>query len=163
MPGLICHPLAFRARARQIRHMSKSDRDPPGPHDGPPGPHNGAALDRLFDRSAGAMARAPANTARGLITVYRYSLSGLMGRQCRHLPSCSEYTHEAIGKYGLWAGSWMGLARICRCGPGGTHGIDNVLDALPAQAHWYMPWRYGLWRSTNAPREARCTQSTDDG
>ncbi|MCC5978636.1 MAG: membrane protein insertion efficiency factor YidD [Salinarimonas sp.] len=136
--------------------MSEPGKDPQRPDDG-------ATLDALFDRSARAASRAPASAARGLITVYRYSLSGLIGRQCRHLPSCSEYTHEAIGQYGLWRGGWMGLARICRCGPGGTHGIDNVPDALPAQARWYMPWRYGLWRSTNAPSEPMRAQSTDDG
>lgn len=116
-------------------------------------------LDALFD----AAARAPARTARGLILVYRYSLSGLIGRQCRHLPSCSEYTDEAIAKHGLWAGGWMGLARICRCGPGGTHGIDNVLDALPPRSRWYMPWRYGLWRGVNAPPPALDARPQDDG
>ena len=45
---------------------------------------------------------------------------GSIGRQCRHLPSCSEYTDEAISRHGLWAGGWMGVARICRCGPFGT-------------------------------------------
>jgi len=43
---------------------------------------------------------------------YQLSLSGLMGRQCRHLPSCSEYTDEAILLHGLWAGGWMGVANL---------------------------------------------------
>ncbi|MGP9821651.1 membrane protein insertion efficiency factor YidD [Salinarimonas sp. NSM] len=104
-------------------------------------------LDALFD----AAKRAPRVAARGAIRGYQLTLSGLMGRQCRHLPSCSEYTSEAIGRYGLWAGGWMGLARICRCGPFGTHGIDNVPDALPAQGRWYRPWAFGRWRGVNAP------------
>ena len=39
---------------------------------------------------------------------YQLTLSGLVGRQCRHLPSCSDYTDEAIQRHGLWAGGWMG-------------------------------------------------------
>lgn len=87
--------------------------------------------------------------ARLAIRGYQLTLSGLMGRTCRHLPSCSDYTAEAIERHGLWAGGWVGLARICRCGPGGTSGLDFVCDALPAEASWATPWRYGLWRETN--------------
>ncbi len=116
-------------------------------------------LDALFD----AASRTPALAARGLIQVYRYSLSGLIGRTCRHLPSCSEYTNEAIGQHGLWAGGWMGLARICRCGPGGTSGIDNVPEALPESATWYKPWAYGRWRGVNAPPAIRCEDAAPDG
>ncbi len=106
-----------------------------------------SALDRLFDAAAGA----PALGARGLIRVYRYSLSGLVGRQCRHWPSCSEYTEEAIRRHGLWAGGWMGAARIGRCGPWGTDGIDLVPEAPPPGGHWARPWAYGRWRGVNAP------------
>jgi putative membrane protein insertion efficiency factor len=86
------------------------------------------------------------------IRAYQLTLSGLVGRQCRHLPSCSEYTDEAIQRYGLWAGGWMGAARICRCGPFGTSGLDLVPDALPPGAGWYKPWTYGRWRGVNASR-----------
>jgi uncharacterized protein len=85
----------------------------------------------------------------GLVTLYRYSLSSLMGRQCRHLPTCSEYTIEALQRHGAWAGSWIGFARICRCRPGGTSGLDLVCESLPDDARWYRPWRYALWRRTN--------------
>jgi putative membrane protein insertion efficiency factor len=84
-----------------------------------------------------------------LLRAYKYGLSPLLGPRCRHLPSCSEYGEEAITRFGLWAGGWMTLARILRCQPWGTSGIDNVPAALPAGAHWYLPWRYGLWRTTN--------------
>jgi len=43
----------------------------------------------------------------------------------------------------------MGFARICRCRPGGTDGLDFVPETLPEGASWSRPWRYGLWRSTN--------------
>ncbi len=89
----------------------------------------------------------PALAARGLIRVYRYSLSALVGRTCRHLPTCSEFTDEAIARHGLWCGGWMGAARIWRCRPGGTHGFDPVPQNLPLRARWYRPWRYGRWSS----------------
>ncbi|MCB9994088.1 MAG: membrane protein insertion efficiency factor YidD [Hyphomicrobiaceae bacterium] len=81
-----------------------------------------------------------------LITTYRYTLSAVAGRTCRHLPTCSEFTRDAIWQHGFWAGGWMGLARFTRCRPGGTHGYDPVPVAIPAGAHWYLPWRYGRWR-----------------
>ena len=82
----------------------------------------------------------------GLIVVYRYTLSAFVGRSCRHLPTCSEYTQEAISRFGFWPGGWMGLARFVRCRPGGTHGYDPVPAGPPAMGHWYLPWRYGRWR-----------------
>ena len=88
--------------------------------------------------------------AHHLIRAYQLTLSSLMGRQCRHWPSCSEYTDQAIQRHGLWPGGWMGFARICRCGPGGTSGIDLVCEEVPARARWYVPWRYGRWRGVKS-------------
>lgn len=93
--------------------------------------------------------RAPSRIGRALITGYRYTLSPLVGFRCRHLPTCSEYADEAIARYGLWAGGWMTLARLCRCQPFGTSGLDFVPRALPAGSHWYLPWRYARWRGVN--------------
>lgn len=97
-----------------------------------------------------AVGRAPRQAARALITIYTYTFSALVGFHCRHLPTCSKFADEAIGRFGLWAGGWMTLARLCRCHPFGTSGLDLVPAALPADASWYLPWRYGLWRTTNA-------------
>ena len=97
----------------------------------------------------GAIGRGPRQAARALITAYRYTFSALIGFHCRHLPTCSSYADEAIGRFGLWAGGWMTLGRLCRCHPFGTSGLDLVPACLPANAHWYLPWRYGLWRTTN--------------
>jgi hypothetical protein len=91
----------------------------------------------------------PRRAGRLLIALYRYTLSPLIGPRCRHLPSCSEYADEAVSRFGLWAGSWIALARILRCQPWGTHGLDFVPAALPERARWYAPWRYGRWRGTN--------------
>ena len=97
-----------------------------------------------------AVVRAPRIAGRGLIKAYHYTLSPLLGWNCRHLPTCSEYADEAIGRFGLWAGGWMALARLLRCHPLGSAGLDLVPAALPGKSRWYMPWRYGRWRGTNA-------------
>jgi putative membrane protein insertion efficiency factor len=92
---------------------------------------------------------------RAMVTLYRYTVSPLIGPRCRHLPGCSEYADESITCFGLWAGSWMALARITRCQPWGTSGLDLVPGAVPADAKWWLPWRYGRWRGVNdtpAPR-----------
>jgi len=96
-----------------------------------------------------AVRLAPRRGARGLIKAYRLTLSPLVGIHCCHLPTCSEYSETAIERYGLWAGGWMTLARLLRCHPFGTSGLDFVAATLPAKSHWYMPWRYGRWRGTN--------------
>lgn len=97
----------------------------------------------------GIWRRLPRLAGRSLVTVYRYTLSPLIGPRCRHLPSCSDYADEALSRHGLWAGGWMTLARILRCHPWGTAGLDFVPGTLPGRAHWWMPWRYGRWRGTN--------------
>jgi len=97
----------------------------------------------------GAVRRTPRLLARGLVRTYRYTFSALVGFHCRHLPTCSEYADEALGRFGLWAGGWMTLARLCRCHPWGTAGIDFVAASLPPNSRWYLPWRFGRWRGTN--------------
>ena len=95
------------------------------------------------------LAGLPRQAGRLLVAIYRYTLSPLIGPRCRHLPSCSDYADEAISRFGLWAGSWMAMARILRCHPFGTHGLDFVPPQTPPNARWYLPWRYGRWRGTN--------------
>jgi putative membrane protein insertion efficiency factor len=80
----------------------------------------------------------------GLIRLYQLTLSGFIGNSCRHLPTCSEYAYEAIARHGLWSGGWLGLFRVMRCGPGGTHGMDAVPERLPDGYRGFAPWR--LWR-----------------
>ncbi|MCB1509126.1 MAG: membrane protein insertion efficiency factor YidD [Hyphomicrobiaceae bacterium] len=99
--------------------------------------------------------RWPRLIAVGLIRIYRHSLSAFFGRTCRHLPTCSSFGEEAIGRYGLWAGGWMLAARLWRCRPLGSSGLDPVPDVLPADAHWYSPWRYGRWTGAHIPPENR--------
>jgi hypothetical protein len=102
-------------------------------------------LDDLFDVSC----RAPRLAGRALVTAYRYSLSPLVGFHCRHLPTCSDFADQALDRFGLWAGGWMILARLLRCQPWGTSGLDFVPDSPPPGARWYLPWRFGRWRGVN--------------
>ncbi|MBV9261393.1 MAG: membrane protein insertion efficiency factor YidD [Pseudolabrys sp.] len=95
------------------------------------------------------LAGVPRRFGRALIAIYRNTIAALLGPRCRHLPSCSEYGDEAISRFGLWAGGWMTLARIARCQPWGTSGLDFVPRALAFRTRWYLPWRYGYWRGTN--------------
>ena len=90
--------------------------------------------------------QAPRRAAHGLIRAYQLTLSGVSGRQCRYLPTCSDYTDQAIRRHGLWAGGWMGAARICRCHPWGGKGFDPPPERVPDGADWLRPWRYGQWR-----------------
>lgn len=103
----------------------------------------------LFDFFTRRVARAPRNLGRFLVKGYRLTLSPLIGFHCRHMPTCSEYADEALARHGLWAGGWMTLARILRCHPYGTAGLDFVPEAAPTRARWFLPWRYGRWRGTN--------------
>src|SRR6201987_2030329 len=76
------------------------------------------------------------------VRIYQLTLSGFIGNSCRHLPTCSEYGYEAIARHGLWAGGWMTLFRVARCGPGGTSGFDPVPEKRDARLKWWTPWRY---------------------
>jgi uncharacterized protein len=103
--------------------------------------------------------RALRRLAHYMIALYRLTFSSLAGRQCRHFPTCSEYMDEAIQHHGLWAGLWMGIARIVRCGPFGTSGIDVIPQSLPDSAAWFKPWTYGLWRGVHPPPSPSQTDS----
>lgn len=61
-----------------------------------------------------------------LINLYQ-KIPGPWHNSCRHIPTCSEYTKEAIMLYGARKGSIMGFKRILRCTPWGTSGYDPVI------------------------------------
>ncbi|MGB3851423.1 MAG: membrane protein insertion efficiency factor YidD [Tunicatimonas sp.] len=61
-----------------------------------------------------------------LIKIYQYAISPMLGPHCRHTPTCSQYTVLAIEEWGAVRGVWLGVKRIARCHPWGTHGYDPV-------------------------------------
>ena len=60
------------------------------------------------------------------IKVYQYTISPLLGANCRFSPTCSSYTIQAIKEWGPLKGSWLGIKRISRCHPWGGEGYDPV-------------------------------------
>ncbi len=79
------------------------------------------------------------------IIVYRYTFSAFAGRECRYLPTCSEYAEEAIERNGAWKGFWLALSRLARCNPWGPSGFDPVPDLRDEYHPWWAPWRFGRW------------------
>ncbi|MDP7579488.1 MAG: membrane protein insertion efficiency factor YidD [SAR202 cluster bacterium] len=64
--------------------------------------------------------------ALGTIGFYQAAISPYLGGYCRHTPTCSNYTYEAISRYGAFKGTWLGGRRLLRCRPMGTSGYDPV-------------------------------------
>ena len=61
-----------------------------------------------------------------LIKIYQLLISPLFPSSCRYTPTCSHYIMEALQKYGLLKGGWLGVKRISRCHPWGGSGYDPV-------------------------------------
>jgi hypothetical protein len=61
-----------------------------------------------------------------LIKFYQILISPVLPSSCRYMPTCSEYSKEALKKYGLFKGGWLGVKRISRCHPWGGNGYDPV-------------------------------------
>ena len=65
-----------------------------------------------------------------LISGYRYLISPFISQSCRYLPTCSEYSIEALQTFGFFKGTCMSIKRILSCHPikflGGGEGFDPV-------------------------------------
>lgn len=64
------------------------------------------------------------------IRFYQKTISPLLGPHCRYTPTCSQYTIEAIQRFGVIKGFWMGIKRIARCHPMAEGGHDPVPENL---------------------------------
>ena len=69
----------------------------------------------------------------GVIGLYRLSLSGWLGGQCRFSPTCSHYAEEAVRTHGAIKGGLFAFRRVLRCNPFGRGGLDPVPPA-------HRPW-----------------------
>ena len=67
----------------------------------------------------------------GLIRIYQWTLSPLLGPACRFTPSCSVYTATCIERFGVRRGVYLGLKRLVQCRPLGRFGYDPPPDAYP--------------------------------
>jgi putative membrane protein insertion efficiency factor len=66
------------------------------------------------------------SAALGLVRAYQLTLSRVLPSSCRFYPSCSEYTRQAIERYGVTQGIWLGAKRLARCHPFNPGGYDPV-------------------------------------
>ena len=79
----------------------------------------------------------PANIGRGLVSIPRYAIVGLirlyqltisplLGPTCKYYPSCSHYGLEAVRRHGALKGTVMASWRVLRCNPWSNGGVDEV-------------------------------------
>ena len=62
------------------------------------------------------------------IKTYKYIISPLIGPSCRYLPTCSEYSIEALKTYGFTKGLLLSFKRIMSCHPWGNSGFDPLKE-----------------------------------
>lgn len=61
-----------------------------------------------------------------LVKAYKMLISPLLGHHCRFVPTCSDYTYQAIEKFGIRRGLYLGMRRILKCHPFHEGGFDPV-------------------------------------
>lgn len=61
-----------------------------------------------------------------LIEKYQRNISPIFGKNCKYYPTCSEYTKQAIIKYGVIKGLFIGMKRIIKCNPFSKGGYDPL-------------------------------------
>ncbi len=62
---------------------------------------------------------------------YQYVISPLLGNRCRFHPTCSEYMIEAVRRFGVFKGMYLGFKRLGRCQPMCEGGFDPVPEIKP--------------------------------
>ena len=83
-------------------------------------------------RANARQATLPVRTALYALRFYKAYLSMLMAGSCRFSPTCSQFTYEAVERFGVIRGSWLGFLRLLRCQPlSRRFGIDPVPEEWP--------------------------------
>lgn len=77
-------------------------------------------------RKARLFKKAAIYIALGCVRAYQSIISPILGPACRFYPTCSEYTYDAISRYGLLRGCQLAVGRILRCHPYNSGGNDPV-------------------------------------
>ena len=70
----------------------------------------------------------PARALLAAVRGYQLLVSPLFAGACRFEPSCSRYMAQAVRRHGAIRGGWLGIRRLARCHPFGSHGFDPVPD-----------------------------------
>jgi uncharacterized protein len=101
-----------------------------------------SAITQTVNRKSGCEGAATTQVRRaariGLLALrfYKAYLSILFAGQCRFVPSCSQFSYEAVERFGLARGSWLTLKRLLRCHPfSRKFGYDPVPDGCGDDAH----------------------------
>ncbi|MFY9845719.1 MAG: membrane protein insertion efficiency factor YidD [Terriglobales bacterium] len=71
--------------------------------------------------------------ALALLRLYKRWISPAFPPACRYVPTCSEYAMEAVERFGIWQGGMMAAARVLRCHPFATGGLDPVVRRAHSQ------------------------------
>ena len=84
-------------------------------------------LFRIISNSAGLFFSV---TAVYIIKFYKLFISPLLPASCRYYPSCSDYSIQAIRRFGIARGGYLAVRRILSCNPYGGSGFDPVPDTF---------------------------------
>ena len=98
------------------------------------GKENGESASIEYSIKAPNELSRPVRVALWLINFYRMAVSPMLPPCCRFEPTCSQYTYQAIARFGLRRGGWLGLKRLARCRPFGPCGYDPVPERDEAES-----------------------------
>ena len=89
------------------------------------------------------------------LRIYKVYLSFLFAGNCRFEPTCSRYAYEAIERFGVMRGAWMGMKRLLRCQPlSRKFGYDPVPEKLEIESLEAGATEQDAGRAGVTPREA---------
>jgi putative membrane protein insertion efficiency factor len=99
----------------------------------------------------------------GLIRLYQWTISPLLGPRCKYWPSCSRYGYEAFARHGTIRGFGLTAWRILRCNPWSHGGVDPVPPARPRRwAGRFGPSTTGSTMTPSAPADVARPQGATE-